>query len=257
MATTFDQGGMAARAEERFFFKMACLMGAVIVAGFSLHLAMGRSTFAVPLIYHVHGVVFFGWVALLVTQSALVAGGNVALHRRLGWLSVLWIPLMVALGVAITVTSVQRTGGPFFFDANEFLISNPIGLLAFAGLSLGAVALRRRTDWHRRLMLGAMASILGPGFGRILPSPLLGPLAWEITSSIGMVFILAGMWRDKRHLGRVHPAWLVGLVAGIGWIALGQVLAYTEWGIALTEQVMAGHPGAARPMQAYMPPGMP
>lgn len=253
MATAVNDRGPAARAEERFFFKMACTMGAVIVAGFSLHLLAGRSSFAVPLVYHLHAVVFFGWVALLVTQSALVAGGNVALHRRLGWLSLLWIPLMVATGIAITLASLRRTGGPFFFDANEFLVSNPLSLLAFATLALAAVALRRRSDWHRRLMLGGMASILGPGFGRILPSPLLGPLAWEITSGAGLVFILVGMWRDRRHLGRVHPAWLVGLAAGIGWIALGQALAYTDWGVALTEQVLAGHPGAARPMEAYIP----
>lgn len=253
MATTFDQGGMAARAEERFFFKMACLMGAVIVAGFSLHLAMGRSTFAVPLIYHVHGVVFFGWVALLVTQSALVAGGNVALHRRLGWISVLWIPLMVALGVAITVTSLRRTGGPFFFDANEFMISNPISMITFAALSLGAVAMRKRTDWHRRLMLGGMATILGPGFGRILPAPLFGAWAWEITNLVGLVFVVAGILRDRKHLGHAHPAWFVALLAGVGSLALGEFLAYTDWGIALTEQIMAGHPGAERPMQAYVP----
>ena len=253
MASAVNDRGLAARGEERFFFWMACAMGAVILAGFSLHLLAGRSTFAVPLVYHLHAVVFFGWVALLVIQARLVAGGNAALHRRLGWIALLWIPMMVATGIAITLASLRRTGGPFFFDANEFLISNPLSLLAFAGLALAAVALRRRTDWHRRLMLGGMASILGPGFGRILPSPLLGPLAWEITSGAGLIFILAGMWRDKRHLGRVHPAWLAGLIAGIGWIALGQVLAYTEWGVALTEQVLAGHPGAARPMQAYIP----
>lgn len=175
MATAFDSAAPDVRAEEKFFFRMALLMGLVIVTGFSLNLALGRSTFAVPWVYHVHGVVFFGWVALLLMQSALAAGGNFALHRRLGWLSVLWIPLMVAMGVAITVTSLRRTGGPFFFDANEFMISNPISLLTFAALSLGAVAMRRQTDWHRRLMLGGMATILGPGFGRILPTPLFGP----------------------------------------------------------------------------------
>lgn len=257
MATIADGGTVAARAEERFFFRMASLMAAVIVIGFSMHLALGRSSFAVPWVYHVHGVVFFGWVVLLLTQSALAAGGNIALHRRLGWLSVLWIPLMLLMGAAITVTSLQRTGGPFFFDANEFMIGNPVGLIVFAALSLGAVAMRKRTDWHRRLMLGGMATILGPGFGRILPSPLLVPWAWEITNLVGLVFILAGMIRDKRRLGLVHPAWLVALLAAVGSLALGEYLAYTDWGIALTEQVMAGHPGAARPMQAYMPPGMP
>ena len=38
------------------------------------------------------------------------------------------------LGFAITLTSLRRNGGPFFFDANEFLFGNPMGLLAFAVL---------------------------------------------------------------------------------------------------------------------------
>lgn len=253
MATTFTASVNRAGTEERFFFKMALLMGLVIVTGFSLNLALGRSSFAVPWVYHVHGLVFFGWVALLLSQSALAATGNFTLHKRLGWLSVLWIPLMVAMGVAITVTSLRRTGGPFFFDANEFMISNPLSLLTFAALSLGAVAMRRRTDWHRRLMLGGMATILGPGFGRILPTPLFGGWAWEITNLVGLLFILAGMVRDKRHLGTVHPAWSVALLAAVGSLALGEYLAYTDWGIDLTRQIMAGYPGAARPMHAYVP----
>jgi cyanate permease len=157
----------------------------------------------------------------------------------------------------MTVTSLRRTGGPFFFDANEFMISNVIGLLAFAGLVAAALALRRRTDWHRRLMLSALAAITGPGFGRLLPMPLMVPWAWEICSALGVAFILAGMIRDQRNSGAIHPAWLVGLIAGLGWIALGEWLAYTDWGIELTRQVLAGHPGAARPMEAYIPAGLP
>jgi hypothetical protein len=241
------------RSEERFFFKLACAITAVIVAGFVLNLAMGRSSFAVPLVYHVHAFVFFGWVFLFLLQSALAAVGNLALHRRLGWLSAVWVPAMVVAGIAMTLASLRRTGGPFFFDANEFMISNPIGLTAFAGMVGAAVVMRRRTDWHRRLMIGAMASITGPGFGRLLPTPLLVPWAWEIASGAGIVFVLAGMIRDRRVLGQVHPAWFVGLVVGIGWIALGQMLAYTDWGVELTRAVLAGSPGAARPMEAYLP----
>jgi hypothetical protein len=250
---TLAQPEAAARGEERFFFALACSMGATLTAGFMFQLAMGRSSFAVPLIYHLHGVVFFGWIALVLTQTWLMASGNVALHRRLGWLSVLWVPAMVAVGIAVTVSSLRRTGGPFFFDANEFLISNPIALAAFAGLVGTAVTMRRRSDWHRRLILGALASIMGPGFGRLLPTPLFMPWAWEITNLIGMGFVAAGMIRDKRHHGRIHPAWFVGLGVTVGALLLGQVIAYTDWGIALTREVMAGHPGAARPMEAYLP----
>jgi len=252
MATRIESSAPA-RSEERFFFILACWMAAVLVAGFSLHLAMGRSSFAVPLVFHIHAFVFFGWIALFLTQSWLMASGNVAMHRQLGWLSAIWVPTMVAMGCIMTVVSLQRSGGPFFFDANEFLIGNPVGLLAFAGTVAAAVILRRQTDWHRRLMAGSMVMLLGPGFGRLLPTPLMVPWGWEITNLVGCLFIFIGMARDKRHSGRVHPAWFVVLAVAVGWLALGEVLAYTPWGIDLTHQVLEGHPGAARPMEAYLP----
>ena len=59
----------------------------------------------------------------------------------------------------------------------------------------------------------------------------------------------AGQSRSKiAHLIRVLAVPIV-----LGWIALGEVLAYSDWGTELTRQVMAGYPGAARPMQAYLP----
>lgn len=252
MATLADPDGQL-RSERRFFFTLACAIAAVLVAGFSFQLGAGRSSFAVPLIYHVHAFVFFGWLVLFLIQSWLVDRGQVAQHRQLGRLAAIWIPAMVVIGTMLTVTTMRRTGGPFFFDANEFMIGNPVGLLAFALLVGAAVRLRQRSDWHRRLMLCALASISGPGFGRLLPMPLLIPWGWEISNTIGLVFVAAGMIRDRRHLGTVHPAWLVGIAAVLGWIALGEVLAYSDWGTALTRQVMAGYPGAARPMQAYLP----
>src|SRR3546814_18829257 len=73
--------------EAHFFWIMAVIMSAIIVAGFSVNLVLGRSTFAVPLAYHVHAVVFFGWVALYLAQNGLVATNNIRLHRTLGLLA--------------------------------------------------------------------------------------------------------------------------------------------------------------------------
>lgn len=253
MATAFDANRPVRSSEERFFLLTACAIALVIVAGFALNLAAGRSSFAVPPVFHIHAAIFFGWVTLFVTQSALVAGGNVALHKRLGWVSVVWLPAMAIAGTAMTITSLRLHGGPFFFDANEFMIGNLTLIVVFVATVTAAIALRRRTDWHRRLMTSAMAAITGPGFGRLLPMPLMIPWCWEISNALGLGFIFAGMVRDKRHRGAIHPAWFAGLAVGIGWIVLGEWLAYTDWGIALTRQVMAGYPGAARPMQAYLP----
>src|SRR3546814_8921257 len=100
--------------EAHFFWIMAVIMSAIIVAGFSVNLVLGRSTFAVPLAYHVHAVVFFGWVALYLAQNGLVATNNIRLHRTLGLLAYPLAPLMVLLGIVIIITVLRRTGGPFF-----------------------------------------------------------------------------------------------------------------------------------------------
>ncbi len=143
---------------------MAFVMASVIVAGFSLNLATGRSSFAVPLPYHVHAVIFMGWVALYLAQHVTASTGNWALHRSLGKLAYVWIPAMVLAGCMIMVVVARRNGGPFFFDMNEFLVSNLMLLVCFGGLALWRFG-GNATGWHRRLMLVAMAILTGPGSG--------------------------------------------------------------------------------------------
>lgn len=252
MATVIDALRVL-RSEERVFQHLAWAMAATIVAGFGLNLALGRSTFAVPLVYHLHAAVFFGWVVLYLVQNTLVANGNVALHRRLGWLVALWVPTMVVLGVAMTVTSLRRQGGPPFFDMREFLIGNPVGLLAFAGLVGAAIKMRRRTDWHRRLMLCAMTILTGPGLGRLLPMPFLIPVAWWIANLLPLIFPAMAILADHRRGRGFHPAWGYGLGAIVGSLALGVAIAHSPLGFALTERVAAGTPGADRQIEAHFP----
>lgn len=252
MATTFK---IHADPERRFFQIMAWVMSLIIVAGFVTNLAMGRSTFDVPWQYHVHGVVFFGWVVIFLAQANFIAGGNVALHKRLGQLAYLWIPLMVVMGFTIMFVSMRRNGGPFFFDQNEFMVSNTLQLLVFAGLGFAALKARRHTGWHRRLMVCAMAILTGPGLGRLLPMPLMMPHAWRIMIVVTMIFPLVGAIADWRRSGKVHPAWLWGIAIVLGAQVLADLIAYSPLGVSLTEQVVAGTPGAERPMEAFMPPG--
>lgn len=255
MATQAKAGRDVDR-EARFFLISAFVMAATIVAGFSLNLALGRSSFAVPIVYHVHAFIFFGWMALYLTQNMLIAGGSVALHRRLGWLAVAWIPAMAIAGTAMTVTSLRRTGSPFFFDKNEFLFGNTLVLYGFVALAAAAILMRRRTDWHRRLMLCAVASLTGPGFGRLLPMPFLIPWAWWSAAFFGPVlFVLAGMFYDLRMRGRVHPAYFWGFGTLLGLLLLADLIAYSPLGYMVTEWAVAGSPGAERPMAAFLPPG--
>jgi hypothetical protein len=251
---TLAQRGTAAH-DTRFFTTMVLVMALVIVAGFSFNLAMGRSSFAAPWPLHVHGVIFMGWLGLTAAQGLTIASGNIALHRQLGRLAYLWIPLMVAAGTLVIIVSARTTGGPFFFAQNEFFVSNLAGLLTLGGLALWSLRARRYSGWHRRLMLVAMSILTGPGLGRLLPMPLFIPYAWPIANLLTLVFPLIGMIADWRRDGRVHRAWWWGVGIDVGVFAASMALAYSPLGYAITEWVIAGTPGAARPMAAFLPPG--
>lgn len=239
----------------RFFVIMALVIAFIIIAGFTLNLAMGRSSFAAPWLYHVHGMIFMGWLGLYLAQVITIATGNIALHRRLGQLAYVWVPAMVAAGVMVILVSVRGSGGPFFFAQNEFLISNLAGLLAFGAIAMWALRVQRYVGWHRRLMLVAMSALTGPGLGRLLPMPLLIPNAWPIAVSASFVFGTFAMLVDWRANGRVHPAYWWGMGINVGAFLASMLLAYSPLGYAITEAVIAGTRGAERPMGPFLPPG--
>ncbi len=237
-----------------FFRRTAIAMALVIIAGFSMQFLAGRSTFAARPLVHIHGIAFMAWVGLFVTQSWLATRGPISLHRKLGWIGAVWIAVLLALGFAIVIDVTQRGLTPFFFMPQHFLIANPLTAIVFAALAWTAIRMRKQTDWHSRLHICAMVAIIGPGFGRLLPMPLLIPYAFEAAGLAGMLFILAGMIRDKRRMGKVHPAWYYGLLANLAVIPAAYLIAYSPIGDAIYASVTAGHPGAALPGLDFPPP---
>ncbi|WP_341204512.1 hypothetical protein [uncultured Sphingomonas sp.] len=239
--------------DDRFFFITSLIMAAIVVAGFSLMIVTGRSSFASPPIVHAHAVVFMGWVVLYVTQNALVARGSIALHRRLGWIGAGWIVAMVVLGTIVTVRLVRLGHAPFFFPPALFLVLNPVTILTFLALTTAAIVRRRQTEWHRRLHFSGMALLLGPAYGRLLPMPFLIPYAYEVDVLAVLIFPIVGMVFDLRRTGKVHPAWWWGLAAIIGSTVLSEAITYSPLGTALYRAATAGSPGASVAPLAYPP----
>ena len=242
---------------DTFYAKLAIIMALTVVAGFSLQLAMGRSTFASPLRVHVHAVLFMGWVAIFVLQSQFATRGPIALHRKLGWLAVGWMFAMLAAAMVVIVAMARNGTVPFFFTPQHFLIADPLTLLGFMGLTGAAVVLRRDTEWHARLHISGMAILTGPAFGRIIPMPLLIPYAFEAAGVGSALFLVAGIVRDKRRSGAVHPAWWVGLATLVGTLVLARLLADSAIGDAIYQAVVAGYPGQAIAGMAYPAPPPP
>ncbi|WP_241659586.1 hypothetical protein [Sphingomonas glacialis] len=247
-----------ARSDDRFFLIMSYVMALVVFTGFSVALAMGRSSFAAPPIVHAHALVFMGWVVLYVAQNTLVARGSIALHRRLGWIAAGWVVAMVVLGTLVTMRLAQLGRVPPVFPPVQFLVFDPVLVLTFAGLTSAAIALRRSTQWHRRLHYCGMALLLGPALGRLLPLPLLIPYAYEADFLAVLVFPLIGIVADIRRSGTVHPAWWWGLGAIVGSTVLVELITFSPLGAAFYAAVVAGTPGAAVSGYAFPPfPGMP
>lgn len=239
---------------EPFYAWSATIMALIVVAGFSLHLAMGRSTFAARPLVHVHGVVFMGWVLLFTAQAWLAVQGPHSAHRVLGRISAIWVALMMVMGFWITIDVVQRGITPFFFQPQHFLIANPFNLVMFGALIVAALRMRHRREWHMRLQFCAMATLLNPGIGRLLPTPLLIPYAYQIGIVVALVFPLAGIIRDMRHGIRFHPAYLWGFAAVALPIPVPNLVASSALGDAIYTAVVAGHPGEAVPGMAFPPP---
>ena len=244
--------------DESFFLRGAIVMTAFIVAGFSLQLAMSRSTFASPVRVHAHAFLFMGWVAIYLMQNIFVATGRMSLHKRLGWVAAVWLVPMVVSGFLVTVAMVRNGTVPFFFRPLQFLIFDPVAILTFAGLTIAAILLRRQTEWHRRLHFCGMTILLAPAFGRLLPLPLLQPWAWEAAFAVTLLFPMTGAWSDVRRRGGVHPAWIWGIAVITASFAVTQAMTYSPLGTSIYDVVTEGYPGAAiDPLGFPSPPAGP
>lgn len=250
LAVTIEEPARA----ERFFGTLAIAMALIVFAGFTTHLLAGRSTFASPLRVHLHALAYMGWTCIFVAQSWLATRGPFPLHRQLGWIAVAWLALLIVTGLAVILAVVRGGTSPFFFQPQHFLIANPLSILLFVGLTLAAIRMRHRTDWHARLHICGMTMIMGPAFGRLLPMPLLIPYAFQSAVAAAVIFPLVGMVRDLRRTGRVHPAWWWGLACLAALVAVPGFLAPTRAGDEIYRAVTAGTPGAAVEGLAFADP---
>jgi uncharacterized membrane protein YozB (DUF420 family) len=234
-------GQPVARKNDRLFFTgMALASALTLILGF-LPSYFHRSAELPSLtpLYQLHGALFTAWIALLVAQTALVAGRRTDIHRTLGVAGAVLAAVVFVVGVAVSVETLRRRGGPPGGDLNEEtkFFGIPLGaIIVFGALVSAAVVQRRRSETHKRLMLLATISLLGAAVARILHQVGMGgtPNLFFGTD----VFVLALVLYDLASRGRVHPATLWGgaLVVGFkpllfyvlsgtpAWLALADVL---------------------------------
>lgn len=197
--------------ERRFFTGLAVAMALVCFAGFAPSYYMKARFHAGPelsQLLHLHGAAFTAWIALLITQTSLVAAGKVRWHRRLGVAGGVLAVLMMVLGAAVAIVRArqgvlgQASGAPpLVFLAIPFAT-----LVVFPLLIGAALYFRKRADTHKRLMMLGTTEIVTAAVAR-LPGMAGNPLLFFAATDL---FVLALAINDFVTRGRVHRATLWG-----------------------------------------------
>ena len=214
---------------DRFFLWVTVLCAAIAVGGFAgtYWLQLPARTFRGPALLHIHGALCTAWVLFLISQSSLVTRGRVRSHREWGLFGIGLASVLVVVAVAVAIMAMNLKIAQGYGDsARAFLIVPLSAISLFAGFTAAAIANVRRPQWHRRFMIIGtvgliqaaaarvfflMATGRGPGMRPgMLPPPPVSIAA--MPAFLLELIIVAGMIRDWRVLGRVHPAWIVGAV---------------------------------------------
>jgi len=199
-----------------FYLCMALLIPGIVAYGFSftvgrnlLHPAIPR-----PPILYVHAVVFSGWLAFFLLQSALVRTRQVSWHRWLGWFGALLGASIAVLGTATALTMGRFNIVELHSVTAETDLMIPLfDMVAFASTFALAVRWRRKPELHRRLVFVATCALTAAAFGRF-PAWLLPPVFFYAGVD---ALVPLGFARDLVVDRRVHPVYrwvLLGFLAG-------------------------------------------
>jgi hypothetical protein len=156
------------------------------------------------------------WYLLAFLQPALVAAGRTDLHRRLGVAGVVTAVAVVAIGAVVLLNFVPRAlvrSDIAIIDVSMVFYGDAVLLLLFIGLVISAFVLRRRPASHKRLMLIASMTIVGPALGRLSRFGVLASIS-EVTFVLGGYAALNALivLNDLVTLRTVHRVTLVGTV---------------------------------------------
>jgi hypothetical protein len=230
-----------ARPDRLLFVAGLILVLGIVFAGFArtFYLKGWFDTPPLSNLLFVHGLIMSTWVALLVAQTALVEFGRTDLHRRLGVAGVGVAVLVVVIGVAAALDAGRRGFSPAPEVTPQMFLAIPlVDLLVFAILVGTAVAKRRQSATHKRLMLLATVSMLTPAVAR-LPIEALkqAGLPAFFSATIACVILVVAI-DTIRHL-RLHPAFGWGAALVIAAVPARIALAQSDAWVSMADRLIA------------------
>jgi len=204
-----------------FYFNMALACAAVAFLGFAptYFLPLARGSYSATPVIHAHGILFFAWTLFFVFQSWLAASGRVMRHRSIGMIGISLATAMTIFGFLVGVGAMKRSAAIGQTDEGiAFVIVPWSGILFFAVVLAIAIAMVRRPELHKRLMLLASISILDAAVARwsltfLAPPGPPGPPPVVVTippALVAYLLLVVAMVHDWRTRGRPHQVYVIG-----------------------------------------------
>lgn len=195
-----------------FYFGFGFYALTAVFVGFSTTylIPVARRSFEAPAVVHLHGAAALSWVVFFFAQTALVRSKQSRLHRQLGQAG---IPIAVGIlvtGMATALWATKRDLAAGLPMALTIPTGNLTSFSIFIALVVLGVAMRRRPDWHKRLMMLATVVVLWPAFFRFrhLVPWVPQPDIWLGLVLADLPIVIAAV-RDRLVYGHVHPVWAI------------------------------------------------
>jgi hypothetical protein len=204
---------MAAVVRNRFYAVIALALATLVLVAFARTYYL-REWFTVPpinLLLHLHSIAFTGWFVLFVVQTRLISRQDYHTHMQLGIAGLVLAAVVVVLGVATAVESASaprlRGGG---MNSQQFVFVPLFAIALFGMLVAAAAVFRKRAQLHKRLMILAMLSVLGPPVARLIMLTQSGGHFLAIQTAVPAVFVAWCLVSDWLKYRIVHPVYAIG-----------------------------------------------
>lgn len=164
--------------------------------------------------HHVHGIIAMLWISMLIIQPLLYRNGLMRLHKQIGKLSFILVPIFIFSGLTMVRAMLLVKDNyppqlPYQLAFIDFFT-----LILFLGFYVLAIYYRRSVQLHARYMVCTVLGILIPAFTRFLfYFPFIDNFNKSLNASylIVEVILLMLLFDDKRS-GKIRAPYVIAMI---------------------------------------------
>jgi hypothetical protein len=205
-----------------------------------------------PAVMHMHALLMGSWLLLLFAQTLLMATGRRHLHRKIGVVALVLVPLILVTMVClvrvsfedVAIASTAQGADPAEISNLQLLVSSLLPEQVRAALLFGiftawALCVRNRdSQAHKRLMVLATLMPLPAAIDRLDWLPSTMPASADSSSLYMLLWLSPVLFYDLLRRGRVHRVYVIGLLLNLPLAVASHFLSGSSWWIATAPRLV-------------------